>query len=69
MELATEYCIQGRRDSKWPQKGITVQSPSAARAAMVTCGHLTTKQLMRFAPISAFHFLFVTAQGYVALQR
>jgi len=36
---------------------------------MVTCGHLTTKLLMRFAPISVFHFLFVTAQGYVGLQR
>ena len=65
MELSTEYCIQGHCESNLPQKEITVKSTSAARTVMVTCGHLTTKLLMRFAPISVFPFLIVTAQEYM----
>ena len=56
MELATEYCIQGHRDSKWSQKEITVQTTSAARAAMVTCEHLTMKLLMRLHLSASFIF-------------
>jgi hypothetical protein len=66
MELATEHCIQGHRDSKWPQKEITVQSTRAATAALMTCGHPTAKLLMRLHRSASLTLSLLTSYIYGA---
>jgi len=57
MKLATEYCTQGHRDSKWPQKR---DQSSMDRGRQGCHGDLRTSDyetVDALAPISVFHFL------------